>query len=164
MLDDVLEPGLSVVFCGTAAGARSAAVKQYYAGKGNKFWHILYEVGLTPRLLAPFEFALLPVYGIGLTDIVKGQAGPDEDIVFHGDGVRRVRDEMLQYQPRFLCFNGKRSAKEFLRVPSIAYGLQTERIGDTRLYVAPSTSAAANGSWDPVFWRQLAALTRAASP
>ena len=63
MLDDVLEPGLSVVYCGTAAGTRSAAVRQYYAGRGNKFWPILHEVVLTPRLLAPSEYLLLPKYG-----------------------------------------------------------------------------------------------------
>ncbi|MBE0528785.1 MAG: mismatch-specific DNA-glycosylase, partial [Thermoleophilia bacterium] len=81
VLADVLAPGLSVVFCGTAASARSAAVMQYYAGRGNKFWRILDQTGLTPRLLSPSEYRLLPEFGIGLTDIVKGQSGADKDIV-----------------------------------------------------------------------------------
>ena len=66
-LPDVLRPGLRLVICGSAAGAVSAARGAYYAGPGNKFWPILAEVGLTPRLLRPDEFATLPAFGIGLT-------------------------------------------------------------------------------------------------
>jgi len=38
MLPDVLAANLDVVFCGTAAGKRSAEVGMYYAGPGNRFW------------------------------------------------------------------------------------------------------------------------------
>ena len=55
-LPDVVLPGLKVVFCGTAAGTRSAQVGAYYAGRGNKFWRTLFQVGLTPRPLDPHEF------------------------------------------------------------------------------------------------------------
>src|SRR2546427_10087333 len=48
-LPDLLAPSLRVVFVGTAAGRESAA-KCYYAGRGNRFWRTLHEVGLTPRL------------------------------------------------------------------------------------------------------------------
>ena len=75
MLKDVLAPDLALVVCGSAAGRRSAQLGQYYAGRGNKFWTTLAETGLTPRRLAPHEFPLLPSFGIGLTDVVKGQAG-----------------------------------------------------------------------------------------
>lgn len=43
ILPDVIEPGLRIVFCGTAAGAKSAAVGAYYAGPGNAFWATLHE-------------------------------------------------------------------------------------------------------------------------
>jgi double-stranded uracil-DNA glycosylase len=62
ILPDVLAPNLKVVFCGTAAGTQSAEVGAYYAGRGNKFWRTLYEIGLTPRQLAPHEFTSLPLY------------------------------------------------------------------------------------------------------
>ncbi len=67
---------------------------------------------------------------------------------------------MQELQPDVLCFNGKRTAKEFLRATTVEYGVQPQRIGATRLYVAPSTSAAANGSWDPAWWQALADLVR----
>ncbi len=51
VLLDLLRPGLRVVFCGTAAGAVSAAKGAYYAGPGNRFWPMLAKTGLTPRQL-----------------------------------------------------------------------------------------------------------------
>ena len=57
-----------LVIYGTAAGERSAKFGAYYAGPGNKFWRVLYEVGLTPdRALRPSEFRELLSYGIGLS-------------------------------------------------------------------------------------------------
>jgi len=73
MRDDVLREGLKLVVCGTAAVSRSAQLKHYYTGPGNKFWRTLSELGLTPRQLAPREASLLLDFGIGLTDLVTGQ-------------------------------------------------------------------------------------------
>ena len=80
ILPDVLDPGLRVVFCGTAAGKRSAQVGAYYAGPGNAFWPTLHEVGFTPRRLAPSEFRDLPRFVIGLTDMCKLRSGSDTEI------------------------------------------------------------------------------------
>jgi ADP-heptose:LPS heptosyltransferase len=71
-----------------------------------------------------------------------------------------LRAKIILYQPRYLCFNGKRGAREFLRLPQVAYGVQAERIGRTVLFIAPSTSRAANASWDLSIWHDLAARVR----
>ena len=160
MLDDILAPGLSVVFCGTAASARSAAVMQYYAGRGNKFWRVLHQTGLTPRLLSPSEYRSLPEFGIGLTDIAKGQSGADKDIVFDARGAERVREKVMRFQPRFLCFNGKRAAQEFLGRNDVGYGSRSERIGATALHVLPSTAGLASGFWDEQRWHEFARMVR----
>ena len=59
MLPDLLAPDLKVVFCGTAAGRKSADLGHYYAGRGNKFWKTLFTIGLTPNLLLPSQFSEL---------------------------------------------------------------------------------------------------------
>ena len=51
VLPDVLEPGLRIVFCGTAAGHVSARRGAYYAHPQNRFWPALHAIGLTPRRL-----------------------------------------------------------------------------------------------------------------
>lgn len=158
-LPDVLRPGLDLVVCGTAASAESARRRQYYAGPGNRFWSILHETGLTPRLLEPSDFPELPSFGIGLTDVVKHQAGVDADIEFRDAGAD-LAARIEPHAPAILCFNGKRAAREALRAMSIRYGLQPTRFGSTRLFVAPSTSAAARRFWDPSRWDELARLVR----
>ena len=84
ILPDVLPPGLRVVFCGYAPGTASARAGAYYAGPGNRFWITLHEVGLTPLVLRPAEFARLPEFGIGLTDISKTASGSDREVGRHG--------------------------------------------------------------------------------
>ena len=157
MLPDVLKAKLRVVFCGTAAGKKSAEVKQYYAGPGNKFWKTLCEVGLTRVCLKPEDYERVLKYGIGLTDLVKGVSGSDNELDFKLAGPEALRAKMTTYAPKILCFNGKRAAEVFL-AHSVSYGIQKEKVGDTTLFVAPSTSGAANGYWDIKKWKELATL------
>ncbi len=157
MLDDLFTHGLEIVVCGTAAGDTSARLKQYYAKPGNKFWRTLFEVGLTPVQLEPAAYKRLLEYKIGLTDLVKGKSGMDK-VLSRGDfGSAVLLEKVETYQPGHLCFNGKRAAQEFL-LRKVDYGLQSETIGSTRIFVAPSTSGAANRWWDVEIWRELARL------
>jgi TDG/mug DNA glycosylase family protein len=160
ILPDVLAPGLSLVVCGSAAGTRSAQLRQYYAGPGNKFWPTLHEVGLTPRRLAPAEYALLLEYGIGLTDVVKDQSGPDAQIDFRRADPDALRAKILRHAPRWLCFSSKTAAQTVLGRP-VAYGVQPETLGATRLYVATSPSGRAGSYWDVGVWHALAARVKA---
>ena len=160
MLEDLLAPDLRLVVCGSAAGRRSAELGHYYAGPGNKFWATLALVGLTPRRLAPAEWRSLLEHGIGLTDLVKGQAGGDSELDFARADRDALRAKLLRFHPRLLCFNGKRAAQEFFGRRDVEYGIQVESVGATRLFVAPSTSGAASGAWDPAPWRALARRVR----
>ena len=156
ILPDVLAPGLRVVFCGTAPGTASARAGAYYAGPGNGFWTTLHEVGLTPVLLLPAEFARLPEFGIGLTDISKAASGSDREVGGRGVDPARLAAVIAAVRPDHLAFNGKRSALAALGRP-VDYGPQPERIGGARVWVLPSTSGAARSLWDIEPWRELAA-------
>ena len=155
VLPDVLEPGLRIVFCGTAAGAVAARVGAPYAGPGNRFWWVLHEVGLTPRELQPAEFRALPRYGLGLTDVAKYTSGPDASLVRPDFDGAAVLAKVERYAPGILAFVGKRAAREVLGGP-VAYGRQDLRVGVSDVWVVPSTSGAARGSWDVRPWHDLA--------
>lgn len=156
VLPDVLQPGLRLVFCGTAAGKRSAAEGAYYAHPGNLFWRALFEAGLTPRSLAPFEFAQLPALGIGLTDLAKRHSGNDADLPRDAFDVPALRTKIERYQPRVLAFTSKTAARTALGRPIISCGPQPECIGATHIVVLPSPSGQARGHWDIGPWRELA--------
>ena len=144
-----------MVFCGTAAGAVAARVGAPYAGPGNRFWWVLHEVGLTPRELEPREFRDLPQYGLGLTDIAKFASGSDSGLAARDFDPAAVVAKVERYAPGTLAFVGKRAAREVLG-GSVDYGTQDVRIGVSDVWVVPSTSGAARGSWDTKPWHDLA--------
>lgn len=159
VLPDVLRPGLALVFCGTAAGKRSAAEHAYYAHPGNLFWRALHEAGFTPRLFAPAEFPLLSQFGIGLTDLAKRHSGNDDELPRDAFDAPALWAKIERYAPRFVAFTSKNAARAALG-HAVDCGLQDERIGETQVFVLPSPSGQARGHWDVESWRALGALYR----
>lgn len=157
ILPDVLAPDLDVLFCGTAAGRRSAAEGAYYAHPGNLFWWALHQAGLTPRQLMPAEFPQLLALGIGLTDLAKQHVGNDVDLPRDAFDVAALLSKIERYQPRLLAFTSKTAAQAWQR-EATTYGLQPQRIGATQVVVLPSPSGQARRYWTLEPWRQLAAL------
>ena len=162
ILRDVLAPGLRLVVCGSAAGTRSAQLRQYYAGPGNKFWPTLHEVGLTPRRLEPAEFPLLLELGIGLTDVIKDQSGPDAQLDFRRADPDALRAKILRHAPRWLAFSSKTAAQTVLG-RKVAYGVQPETLGGTRIFVVTSPSGRAGSYWDIGVWHALAAMVKSSA-
>ena len=163
VLPDLLLPGLRLVICGSAAGTASAAKGAYYAGPGNKFWPILAETGLTPRLLRPEEFPLLAGFGIGLTDLAKYASGPDAAIKRNDYDTDGLATRIRACRPGMLAFNGKRAASLFLG-RGICYGLQPGVPDFPPIFVLPSTSGLASGRWDPTHWHDVASAMSEYAP
>jgi double-stranded uracil-DNA glycosylase len=159
VLPDVLVPNLRIVFCGVAAGEESARRGVYYAGRGNGFWSVLAEVGLTPTVLRPEEFPDLLQYGIGLTDLAKKAYG--NDVVIRRSDFDRdaLREKIEVYAPAILALNGKKAAEAFLG-RKVEYGIQSKTIGGTRVFALPSTSGNARAYWDVDYWHELARRAR----
>jgi TDG/mug DNA glycosylase family protein len=160
ILPDLLQPGLALVFCGTAASKRSAAERAYYAHPGNLFWRALFEAGLTPRQLKPTEFPQLSDYGIGLTDLAKRHSGNDNELPRDAFDPAALVARVERHAPRLLAFTSKNAARAALGQP-VNYGLQDSTIGNTRLFVLPSPSGQARGHWNLSPWLALAELYRA---
>jgi TDG/mug DNA glycosylase family protein len=158
VLPDVLQSGLALVFCGTAAGKRSAAEGAYYAHPGNLFWRALHQSGLTPRLLAPAEFAQLPGYGIGLTDLAKHHIGNDNELPRDAFDTSALIAKIEYHAPRVLAFTSKNGARAALG-HAVNYGLQADTIGSTQIFVLPSPSGQARGHWTLTPWLALAEFT-----
>lgn len=157
ILPDLLRKDLKLVFCGTAAGHKSARQSAYYAGPGNRFWHAIHEVGLTPRLLQPAEYAELLNWRIGLTDICKAAVGNDNTLLRSDFDATHLQTVVSVYQPGVIAFTSKRAAQEFLGAP-VRYGLLPQLIESTMLFVLPSPSGAARRYWSLAPWQDLARL------
>jgi double-stranded uracil-DNA glycosylase len=150
-----MRTGLRVVFCGTALGTRSAELKAYYAGPGNRFWATLNEIGLTPHQLRPEEYRRLLDYGIGLTDVCKTRSGSDEAVGRDALDRTRLLSVLERYSPAWIAFNGKNAARAVLEL-QVDYGRQPGSLAGAGIFVLPSTSGAARRYWDLRPWRELA--------
>jgi TDG/mug DNA glycosylase family protein len=159
ILPDLLQPGLRLVFCGTAAGRRSADEGAYYAHPGNLFWRALHQSGLTPRCLKPAEFPQLLTYGTGLTDLAKRHAGNDSELPRDAFDVPALTAKIEHHAPRMLAFTSKNAARTVLG-HAVDYGLQVERLGASGVFVLPSPSGQARGHWDIGPWLSLGMALR----
>lgn len=160
-LPDLLATDLRVVFVGTSAGRRSAELGEYYAGRGNRFWSTLFEIGLTPRCFQPREFRELLPLGIGLTDISKLGSGMDREIAKSEFSSDAFNENVRRYRPRVIAFTSKKAASVWIDAPStmgIGYGRQTKRPDAFHeVFVLPSPSGAAQSYWSIDPRRELSA-------
>ena len=140
---DVLAPGLSAVFCGINPGRVSAEAGAHFANPRNDFWRLLHAAGFTPRALEPAEQWALLDYGCGLTNAAYRTTAGSGDLRrsdFEGSDERLER-LALELRPRAIGFVGKEAYRgAFRERPEL--GLQEQRLGETLLFVLPSTSPA----------------------
>jgi TDG/mug DNA glycosylase family protein len=141
-LKDVIGPGLRVLFCGINPSLYSAAIGHHFGRPGNRFWPALHAGGFTDRLFSPYEDTSILGLGLGLTNLVRrATAAADEltgaELVTGGQGLlRRVR----RHRPAWLGVLGVGAFRVAFRHKDAILGLQTETIGDTKIWVLPSPS------------------------
>lgn len=140
---DVLGPEVRVVFCGINPGRVSAAAGALFANPRNDFWRLLHAAGFTPRLLAPSEAAELLEYGIGLTNAARRTTRGSSDLRAADFSGARERLEAIaeELAPHVIAFVGKAAYQGVFRERP-EHGLQQRTLGETALFVLPSTSPA----------------------
>ena len=140
---DVLAPGVRVVFCGINPGRVSAAASAHFANPRNDFWRLLHTAGFTPRLFEPNEASELLDLRIGLTNAARRTTRGSGDLRksdFAG-AAKRLEEIARTSRPRAIAFVGKTAySGVFGERPE--HGIQERRLGDTALFVLPSTSPA----------------------
>ena len=156
-LPDYLRRNLDLVFIGINPGSYSVQRGHYFARTTSRFWpafsrsrlsdHVRQSLGVDTLL--PIHDALLPRYGIGLTDVVK-RPSPNAADVTERDFQKWVPvllEKIRRYRPRVACFHGLTAYRPFLRIalasdhrPSL--GPQPHTIGRTHLFVVPNPSPA----------------------
>jgi G:T/U-mismatch repair DNA glycosylase/ADP-ribose pyrophosphatase YjhB (NUDIX family) len=142
-IPDVLSPGLACVFCGINPGRVSAAEGAHFANPRNDFWRLLRDSGLTPRLLGPQEQFELLELGYGVTNAAF-RTTPGSGDLRRGDfagAAERLERIARNLRPGWIAFVGKEAYRgTFGDRPEL--GTQQRRLGETRLFVLPSTSPA----------------------
>jgi G:T/U-mismatch repair DNA glycosylase/8-oxo-dGTP pyrophosphatase MutT (NUDIX family) len=146
----------------------SAAAQAHFANPRNDFWRLLHAARFTSRLLEPSEQFALVREGIGVTNAAYRTTPGSGDLRredFAGSAERLER-LALDLAPRWLGFVGKEAYRgAFNERPEL--GVQERTLGDTQLFVLPSTSPAnaAVPWWDRLRWfLELSARVHGLSP
>jgi double-stranded uracil-DNA glycosylase len=145
-LRDRIGPGLRVLFVGINPGMRSAAVGHHFAGPSNRFWKLLYESALVPEPVTWRDDDRLPIWGLGITNLVAratpgiGDLHPSELVA----GRRALVGKIGRYRPAIVALVGvtiyralfPRAADTRIAV----LGAAPERLGGARVFVLPNPS------------------------
>jgi len=127
----------------------SAARGAYYAHPQNKFWRILFDVGLTPRLIKPEEYARVLEFGIGLTDIAKHVSGMDRELPagsLGDEACAALTAKIKAAEPKLIAFTSLTAGRRYLG-RAAGFGDSGHRIGVTRVWLLPSPSPTAGWNW-----------------
>ena len=131
------------MFCGINPGHRSARAGAAFANPRNDFWRLLHEAGFTPHELAPADQSELLRYGIGLTNAAGRTTRGSGDLraADFAGASERLETIATELGPRTIAFVGKAAYQGVFRARP-EHGLQERALGDTLLFVLPSTSPA----------------------
>ncbi|MGU3414634.1 G/U mismatch-specific DNA glycosylase [Enterobacteriaceae bacterium C34A] len=142
MVNDILQPGLRVVFCGINPGKSSAHLGLPFAHPANRFWKVLHLSGFTDRQLKPEEASLMLDYGCGVTKLVERPTVQASEIALQElrEGGRGLITKMQDYQPRALAILGKQAFEQAFSQRGAQWGKQQVTVGDTEVWVLPNTS------------------------
>lgn len=125
-LADHLKKGLKIIFIGFNPGIKSSETGHHYAHPTNRFYKLLYESGLTPRLYKPAEDYKLLKLGYGLTNIVQRPTKSADGIKReeYEEGRKELIEKLKKYHPEVACFTGIGVYKEFAQKSKVKRGLQ----------------------------------------
>ncbi|HEX2986619.1 MAG TPA: mismatch-specific DNA-glycosylase [Chloroflexota bacterium] len=157
-LPDYLAPGLGLVLVGINPSIYAVQQGHYFARPSNRFWPALSRSRLSQSIrlalgrdrLAPADDGALLQFGIGFTDIVKV---PSNSIAHlrpadYREWAPRLLRRLETYAPRLACFHGITGYRAFVQYglgevqSDWSLGLQSRRLGPTRVFVVPNPSGA----------------------
>ncbi len=146
-LRDRIRPGVRLLFVGINPGVRSVLTGHHFAGYSNRFWKLLSDSRLTPKLLTYEDDVRLPEWGLGITNLIArpspgiGDLRAEEYAASWSTLDRKLR----RYRPKAVAFVGVTLYRAILPVldcapPVRRVGLQPITIHGASVFVLPNPS------------------------
>src|SRR5215207_9731749 len=110
-VDDLVGPGLRLLFVGINPGLWTAAVNAHFARAGNRFWPALHRAGITPALvdasggMLEADRAMVTGLGIGITNLVPVATARADELTADQlrAGGERLRAIVARTRPRVVA-------------------------------------------------------------
>lgn len=147
-VDDLVGPGVRLLFVGINPGLWTAAVNAHFARRGNRFWPALHAAGITPTLidasngLRPTDAATLIDLGVGITNIVPTATARADELTVHElhAGAAALEAKVRRLRPRVVAVLGLTAYRQAFGRPKAGPGRQAEHLGNAELWVLPNPS------------------------
>ncbi|MEJ7648054.1 MAG: mismatch-specific DNA-glycosylase [Nakamurella sp.] len=147
-VDDLLGPGLRLLFVGINPGLWTAAADAHFARPGNRFFPALFRCGLTDHLINPSagmsdaDRAHLIERGIGITNLVRRASARAADLTRDEltDGGERIARLVAAHRPQVVAIAGITAYRTAYRRARASAGEQEDLLAGAKLWVVPNPS------------------------
>jgi len=147
-VDDLIGPGLRLLFVGINPGLWTAAVNAHFARPGNRFWPALHEAGITEHRidasegLAPEDADALVQRGVGISNLVNIATARADELTPAQltEGAAHLRRLVAATTPRVVAMLGVTAYRAAFRVKAAPIGRQAEPFEGAELWVLPNPS------------------------
>lgn len=138
-ISDTVANGMRVLICGLNPSPAAADAGVGFFRAGNRFWPAALAAGLVTRDRDPLH--ALTHHGVGMTDLVKRTTRRADELSRdeYVDGVARLERLCGWLRPGAVCLVGLAGWRTAVDRRASA-GWQDRRLGDSPVYVMPSTS------------------------
>lgn len=147
-VDDLVGPGLRLLFVGINPGLWTAAANAHFARPGNRFFPALLAAGITDRLVDPRagltdnDRRYLISRGIGISNLVRRATARAAELTGEElrDGGERVARLVAAHRPRVVAIAGISAYRTAFRQPRAVLGPQPDKLAGAELWVLPNPS------------------------
>lgn len=142
-IPDSIQSNVNILFVGFNPSIRSGETGHHYANPNNRFYRILYQAGITPRLYRPEEDTTMIELGYGFTNIVARPTKEAAEITKeeYEQGRKELRSKIEKFKPQAVCFVGKGVYEQYSQRKQINWGIQDQPVVEGVVeFVAPSSS------------------------
>jgi TDG/mug DNA glycosylase family protein len=147
-VDDLIGPGVKLLFVGINPGLWTAAVNAHFARGGNRFWPALHQAGILPRRvdaragMSAADRQMVLSAGIGITNLVAVATARADELTPQQlrEGTTRLTALVGTLRPRVVAMLGLTAYRQAFGERAAAAGRQERRLGDSELWVLPNPS------------------------
>ncbi len=147
-VEDLVGPGLKLLFVGINPGLWTAATGAHFARPGNRFYPALAAAGITAHRIdagdgmSDADREHLISRGIGITNLVaRATARADElSAAELRAGALVLEERVAQWRPSVVAIAGVSAYRHAFGIPKAALGRQPDDLGGAELWVVPNPS------------------------
>lgn len=148
VVEDLVGPGLRLLFVGINPGLWTAAAGAHFARPGNRFYPALAAAGILPRVLdvregmSPADRKLFCDLGLGVTNLAsRATARADElDAAELREGAVRLTENVARWRPAVVAVLGITAYRHAFARPRARPGRQPEEVAGAELWLVPNPS------------------------